>query len=146
MDYVAALNQRIKLAMELKRKKPLEEIPTQQELDSLLPGTGEAIDISNASAKTLKRPQTTPQRMLSEHERRKCRLEVQKANGQGIVGLCKQHGKWTAIYRGQVIARTMRAASAAEIYNRYVKRRDGTYSVFCDIEAAREIDKRNGLN
>ena len=145
MDYVAALNQRIKLAMELKRKKPLEEIPTQQELDSLLPGTGEAIDTSNASAKTLKRPQTTPQRLLSEHERRRCRLEVQKANGGGIVGLCKQHGKWTAIYRGQVIARTMRAVIAAEIYNRHVKRRDGIYSVFCDIEAAREIDERNGL-
>ena len=145
MDYVSALNQRIKLAMELKRKKPLEELPTRQELDNLLPGTGEAIDTSNATEKTLKRTQTTQQRMLSEHERRRCRLEVQKANGGGIVGLCKQHGKWTAIYRGQVIARTMRAASAAEVYNRHVKRRDGIYSVFCDIEVAREIDKRNGL-
>ena len=145
MDYVSALNQRIRLAMELKRQRPLEEIPTRQELDNLLPGTGEAIDTSNATEKTLKRTQTTQQRMLSEHERRRCRLEVQKANGGGIVGLCKQHGKWTAVYRGQVIARTMRAASAAEVYNRHVKRRDGIYSVFCDIEVAREIDKRNGL-
>ncbi|CAB4178443.1 hypothetical protein UFOVP1622_29 [uncultured Caudovirales phage] len=146
MDYVSALNLRIKYAMQAKRLKPHEEIPTAQELDNLLPGTGEAIDTSNASAKTLKRPQTTPQRMMSEHERRRCRLEVQKANGGGIVGLCKQHGKWTAIYRGQVIARTMRAVSAAQIYNRHVRRRDGIHSVFCDIEAAREIDKRNGLN
>ena len=146
MDYVSALNLRIKYAMQAKRLKPQEEIPTAQELDNLLPGTGEAIDTSNASAKTLKRPQTTPQRMMSEHERRRCRLEVQKANGGGIVGLCKQHGKWTAIYRGQVIARTMRAVSAAQIYNRHVRRRDGIHSVFCDIEAAREIDKRNGLN
>ena len=146
MDYVSALNLRIKYAMQAKRLKPHEEIPTAQELDRLLPGTGEAIDTSNASAKNLKRPQTTPQRMLSEHERRRCRLEGQKATGGGIVGLCKQHGKWTAVYRGQVIARTMRAVSAAEVYNRHVKRRDGIYSVFCDIEAAREIDKRNGLN
>lgn len=137
---ITALKKRIKVAMaakheDAKTKGDLATIPTEEQLDALVPGSAEVLEQAKAP-KVRYPPQAINQQI-------KMQRWYKETHG-GIVGIARVHRRFKVTFEQAYIGLYPSAVAAARAYNRAATKKYGNLAVLCDLDAAAKLDKKAG--
>lgn len=143
---ITALKERIKVAMAAKREAAKAQgdqatVPTEEELDALVPGSAEILNQAKAP-----KVRPKPQKYASKPpvHRPLFSQDFCKTANRGVIGVTKSRGRYNCVFERKHIGTYTTAVAAARAYNRAATKKYGNLAVLCDLDAAAKLDQKAG--
>jgi len=139
---ITALKERIKVAMaakheDAKTRGDLATIPTEEELDALVPGSAEVLEQAKAPKVRYPAGRCSLSQAIDQQ------LKMQrwyKETHDGIIGVTRVYKRFKVTFEQGYIGMYPTAIAAACAYNRAATEKYGDLAVLCDLDAAAKLD------